>query len=132
MTLDELERIETIFKNPPSTGVLAEHGLVLCAKLRSLLAREPFSIGLDLSPVVTVPLDLAVKEELTSAEIADHMVDLGQRAGLFAKPQSISELRYDPEAGLRHDANLELDAVSDVGDADPTPPHSPKAKKGKR
>lgn len=119
MTLDELERIEAIFRNPPSTGVLAEHGLVLCAQLRPLLAREPFSIGLDLSPVVVVPavppLDLAVKEALVM-------------------PESFSAVAVEAlgESDISHDANPELDAVPDVGDADPTPPHSPKAKKGKR
>ena len=103
MTLDELERIEAIFRNPPSTGVLAEHGLALCAALR------PYADA----PVSPVPLDLAVKEALVM-------------------PESFSAVAVEALGEVSHDANPELDAVPDMGEADPTPPHSPKAKKGKR
>lgn len=144
MTHAELERIEAIFRSPPSTGVLAEHGLALCAELR---VRMGHHAELDAAGAA---LDLAVNEALTVDEFkAKHFGDLPPggvpdsfAAALVDDPLADAQARRTAaeaaaifrdrlaeadqiQAGLSHDASAEHDA-------DPTPPHSPKAKKGKR
>ena len=115
MTHAELERIEAIFRSPPSTGVLAEHGLALCAALR---------------PYLPEPSTFSAQRLLD-----DHAVHLAASRAAGLMPPELARLHSDLDAEgarLDHDASAEHDAVPDVGDADPTPPHSPKAKKGKR
>lgn len=53
MTDAELDHLEALFRNPPSMGVLAEHGLALIAHIRE--ASRP--VVVDVAKVDTLPLE---------------------------------------------------------------------------